>query len=225
MVVAAAAAIVTSPTAYQAMLMATEDPSPTGEGSSHIRHAAGLRKAFRLLNSFMVPMWRLGLGGMLNAWPTVGGRFMVLVHRGRRSGREYRTPLNYAAVDGHLYCLAGFGPATDWYRNALAAPRVEVWLPDGWWQAKAVDASGVPERIALMRSVMIGSGFAAYAAGIDPRRWSDARLEEKTRDYRLLRLERTAARTGAGGPGDLAWMWPAASTLLSIALWRRRPNP
>jgi deazaflavin-dependent oxidoreductase (nitroreductase family) len=181
-----------------------------------------LQKAFRLLNRFMVPLWRLGLGGMLNSWPSVGGRLMVLVHRGRRSGREYRTPLNYAIVDDHVYCLAGFGEATDWYRNALAAPSVEVWLPDGWWQATPIDVSEVPERIKLVKAVLIGSGFAAYAAGIDPRRWTDPHLDEKTRDYRLLRLERTAARTGPGGPGDQAWVWPWATIFVLAALVRRR---
>ena len=202
-------------------MMATEDPSP-GEGSSDIRHADALRKAFRLLNRFMVPLWRLGLGGLLNSWPSVGGRLMVLVHRGRRSGLEYRTPLNYAVVDGRVHCLAGFGGATDWYHNALAAPTVELWLPDGWWEAAALDVSAVPERMELMRAVLIGSGFAAHVAGIDARRWTDSQLQEKTRDYRLLRLERTAAHTGAGGPGDLAWVWPWTTLLLLAGLVRRQ---
>lgn len=193
-----------------------------GGGSSAIRYADELRKAFRLLNRFMVPLWQVGLGGMLNSWPTVGGRFLVLIHRGRRSGREYRTPLNYAEVDGHVYCLAGFGAAADWYRNALAASTIEVWLPDGWWEAAAVDVSDVPERIALLRAVLIGSGFATYAAGIDPRRLSDAQLDQKTRDYRLLRLEKSSPRTGSGGPGDLAWIWPWATLLFLIVRLRRR---
>jgi len=201
--------------------MAAKDPSP-GEGSSHIHYTGGLRQAFRWLNRFMVPLWRLGLGGLLNSWPSVGGQFMVLVHRGRRSGREYRTPLNYAIVKGDIHCLAGFGRATDWYRNALAAPNVQVWMRDGWWEASAVDVSDAPERIELFRAVLIGSGFATYVAGIDPRRLSDVRLDEETSDYRLLRLERTTARTGAGGPGDLAFVWPWAVGLLLLAFRRRR---
>jgi deazaflavin-dependent oxidoreductase (nitroreductase family) len=187
-----------------------------------VRHADTMTKAFRLLNRFMIPLWQLGLGGLLNSWPSVGGRFMVLIHRGRRSGIEYRTPLNYAVVDGHVYCLAGFGGASDWYRNALAASTVEVWLPDGWWEAKAVDVSTVPERIALMRAVLIGSGFAAYAAGIDPRRLTDSSLNEKTRAYRLLRLERTTGRTGQGGPGEYAWVWPWVATAALAELGRQR---
>ena len=188
-----------------------------------MRHAEGMRRAFRLFNRAMVPLWELGLGGLLNSWPSVGGRLMVLIHRGRRSGIEYRTPLNYAIVDEHVYCLAGFGGASDWYRNALAADELELWLPDGWWQAKAIDVSTVPERIALMRAVLIGSGFAAYVAGIDPRRLTDSLLDEKTREYRLLRLERTSARTGPGGPGAYAWVWPwVAGAALAGFLRRRR---
>lgn len=203
--------------------MATGDPPQSG-GSFSVRHADGMRSAFRLLNRGMVGIWQLGLGGMLNSWPSVGGRLMVLIHRGRRTGIEYRTPLNYATVGEHIYCLAGFGGASDWYRNALAAEEVEVWLPGGWWKARAVDVSSSPERISLMRAVLIGSGFAAYIAGIDPRRLSDSRLDEKTRQYRLLRLERTAARTGPGGPGEHAWVWPWIATAALIMLLRRRTS-
>lgn len=203
--------------------MATGDPPQSG-GSFSVRHADGMRSAFRLLNRGMVRIWQLGLGGMLNSWPSVGGRLMVLIHRGRRTGIEYRTPLNYAIVGEHIYCLAGFGGASDWYRNALAAEEVEVWLPGGWWKARAVDVSSSPERISLMRAVLIGSGFATYVAGIDPRRLSDSRLDEKTRQYRLLRLERTAARTGPGGPGEYAWVWPWIATAALIRLLRRRTS-
>ena len=206
------------------MLMATQGPSPDGEGPSPVRYAEQLRKAFRQLNRFMVPMWRLGMGGLLNSWPSVGGQMLVLIHRGRRSGREYRTPLNFALVDGQVYCLAGFGGRTDWYRNALAAPEIQVWLPNTWSDAQVVDVSNDPRRLDLLRAVLIGSGFAAYVAGLNPRRLSDAQLHEKTSDYRLLQLELTTPRTGAGGPGDLTWIWSWV-TLLLVLMWglgRRR---
>ena len=202
--------------------MSIEDPPHNSGGSFSMRHADSMRTAFRLLNRFMVPLWQLGLGGLLNSWPSVGGRLMVLTHRGRRSGIVYRTPLNYAIVDEHVYCVAGFGGASDWYRNALAAAEVEVWLPDGWWKAKPVDVSTVPERMALMRAVLIGSGFATYAAGIDPRRLTDSGLDKKTHEYRLLRLERTTARTGPGGPGEYAWVWPWVATAAMAELVRQR---
>ncbi len=74
----------------------------------------------------------------------------------------------------------------------------------------------------LLRKVLIASGFAAYAAGIDPLRLSDAELEAVTGSYRLVRIRRTAALTGPGGPGDLAWVWPLATFLLLPLAFRRR---
>jgi deazaflavin-dependent oxidoreductase (nitroreductase family) len=47
--------------------------------------------------------------------------FGVLVHRGRASGRSYRTPVNaFPVPDGFIVALT-YGPATDWVRNVLAA--------------------------------------------------------------------------------------------------------
>jgi deazaflavin-dependent oxidoreductase (nitroreductase family) len=125
-----------------------------------------LLRFFRYLNRFMVALWRLGLGGGVNGWPSVGGRIMVLTHLGRRTGIRRRTPLNYAIVDGDVYCTAGFGGGSDWYRNILADPQVEIWLPDGWWAGSASDLSGSDARIDLLRKVLIASGFAAWLAGI-----------------------------------------------------------
>jgi deazaflavin-dependent oxidoreductase (nitroreductase family) len=47
--------------------------------------------------------------------------FGVVIHRGRRSGRLYRTPVNVFPTDsGYLFALT-YGPDTDWVRNVLAA--------------------------------------------------------------------------------------------------------
>ena len=182
-----------------------------------------LRQAFKVLNRrLMVPLWRLGLGQWLNAWPTMSGRIMVLVHTGRKSGRRRFTPVNYAQVDGEVYCTAGFGAGSDWYKNIIANPAVEVWLPDGWWAGVAEDITGAPTALPLLRSVLIASGAAAPLAGVDPRKLSDAELAEVTAPYRLLHIKRTEARTGPGGPGELAWVWPLTTLLLLPLLLRRK---
>lgn len=179
-----------------------------------------LRYGFRYLNKFMLLMWRLGLGWMLNIWPAGFGRIMVITHTGRKSGRRRRTPVNFAQVDGEIYCTAGFGKISDWYRNLMADPNMEVWLPgrpDSWWTGVAEEISDSPRRIDLLRQVLIASGFAARAAGIDPVKASDAALAQVSADYRLLHIRRVDARTGPGGPGDLAWVWP----VLVMAWWVR----
>ena len=145
-----------------------------------------LRKFFRTMNRFMVFMWKLGLGKAINVWPAGFGRIMVIRHRGRRSGKEYLTPVNYAVVDGEIYCTAGFGSISDWYRNMLVYPKVELWLPEGkkWYCAE--DASTSPYRLFLLRQVIIASGFAGPLFGINPKKLDDEQLAMVSKDYRLV---------------------------------------
>jgi deazaflavin-dependent oxidoreductase (nitroreductase family) len=50
----------------------------------------------------------------------------TVVHRGRRSGREYQTPVNvFRTDDGYLFALT-YGPASDWVQNVLAAGGCEL---------------------------------------------------------------------------------------------------
>lgn len=47
--------------------------------------------------------------------------FGVVVHRGRRTGRLYRTPVNYFRTGsaGHLIVALTYGPHADWAQNVL----------------------------------------------------------------------------------------------------------
>ncbi len=181
----------------------------------------GFRQGFRHLNRFMVLMFRLGLGCWLRPCPRITGSILVLVHKGRRTGRHHRTGLNFATVDGDLVVLAGFGSISDWYRNVMADPSVEVWLPDGWWAGTAEDVSDHPDRLSLLRSVLQASGFAAYLFGVTPA-ISDDHLQQISEKYRLVRIRTTEARTGPGGPGDLAWVWQVAAVFLASRVWHGR---
>jgi deazaflavin-dependent oxidoreductase (nitroreductase family) len=173
-----------------------------------------LRQLFKAGNRFMVLLFRLGLGGWGNGPQT--SQVMVLVHRGRKSGLLRRTPVNYAIVDDQIYCTAAFGSRADWYRNVVADPRVQVWLPDGWYAGEAEEVPpDDPQRNALMRQVLIASGFAApLFAGIDPKTVSDEQLAEISAAYRLMRIYPSEACTGPGGPGDLASVWPLTTFVL-----------
>jgi deazaflavin-dependent oxidoreductase (nitroreductase family) len=197
----------------------TMTTSNTGTTPALAPADAVLRQGFKYGNKFMLLMWRLGLQrwGMRNPY---SGYIMVLTHTGRKSGRLRRTPVNYAEIDGDLFCVAGFGAAADWYRNLLKTPAVEVWLPDGsWWAGMAEDVTALPDaqRLPLVRQVLINSGFAARLAGINPRTQPDAELAAATQEYKLVRIRRTVPRTGGGGPGDLAWLWMVATLGLGLA--------
>jgi deazaflavin-dependent oxidoreductase (nitroreductase family) len=50
----------------------------------------------------------------------------TVVHRGRRSGREYQTPVNvFRTGDRYLFALT-YGPGSDWVQNVLAAGGCEL---------------------------------------------------------------------------------------------------
>lgn len=144
------------------------------------------------MNKGMLLMWRLGMGPMINAWPDVMGRIMVITHTGRKSGLKRQTPANYALVDGNVYCITM--PITDWYQNIKASPQVEIWLPDGRWQATAEEIPNDATNQPILRAVLIASGFAASTfGGINPRKLSDAELADQCRDYHIFRFRRVDA--------------------------------
>lgn len=177
-----------------------------------------LRTGFKYLNKFMVFMWKSGLGKVLNIWPPVFGRFLVITHYGRKTGNKYLTPVNYSIVDGEIYCTSGFGYQSDWYQNLIHRPDMEVWLPNGWWRAKAEDVTSHPDQLKIMREVLIGSGFAAYLFGINPHSLSDEALAELTKEYRLIRIDRNTEKTGENGPGEYAWIWHVSTIILFLML-------
>lgn len=52
--------------------------------------------------------------------------FGVILHRGRVSGRLYRTPVNAFPTDGGFIVALTYGRATDWVRNVLASGGCEI---------------------------------------------------------------------------------------------------
>jgi deazaflavin-dependent oxidoreductase (nitroreductase family) len=180
-----------------------------------------LQKWFKRFNRFMLLIWRLGLGSYGNG-NRFAGYIMVLKNIGRKTGLTRYTPLNYTIVAGDVYCTAGFGPTADWYRNIMVNPEVEVWLPSGRWAGVAEDVSDLNDRADLLRKVIIASGFAGPLFGVNPRKMSEEDFEALFESYKLVRIRRTEALTGPGGPGDLAWIWPLSTFLLLGLLLKRR---
>lgn len=177
------------------------------------------------MNRGMVYLWRLGLGRFAETWPSVGGRILVVEHRGRKSGNRYLTPLNFTREGETCFCLAAFGTAADWYRNVMATGEAVVWLPNGRWSASVADVTDEPEARQRIRQVLVDSGFAARVFGLNPRVMSNDEIDEATSTYRLVRIQ-PIGRLG-DGYADLTWVWiPAGGAVAagSISrLLRRRP--
>ena len=184
-----------------------------------------LRRGFHQMNKGMVLLWRLGLGGMADVWPQGFGRLLVIEHTGRKSGTRYRTPLNYTIFGDDLYCIAAFGERTDWYRNLLATPGTAVWLPDGRWEVSVAEVSDDPQRVDLIRSVLIDTGFAAHLFGLHPHHIGDEDLAEATAICRLLRIHPLRRQKAPNGPGDLTWIWFPIGTAIAVRVLRRRSKP
>jgi deazaflavin-dependent oxidoreductase (nitroreductase family) len=182
-----------------------------------------VRQIFKIFNRFMILLWKLGLADWLNLWPSVFGQFMVITHIGRKSGFKRLTPVNYAVIDGEIYCCAGFGKVSDWYKNILANPTVEVWLTEGRWIGEAKDVSSDPNFLPIIREVLRCSGFAAPLFGVDPKKLNDTQLAQITAEYKLVHITRLDEKTGRDGPGELAWIWPLIAVIL-LLVKRKRVN-
>ncbi|MDF1500594.1 MAG: nitroreductase family deazaflavin-dependent oxidoreductase [Anaerolineales bacterium] len=184
-----------------------------------------LRAGFRVLNRFMLALWRLGLARYGNP-SRYGGAIMIIKHIGRKTGRTRYAPVNYAETSDAVYCTAGFGERTHWYRNLLANPEVDLWLPDSRWRGVAEDVTESDERVERLRDVLVASGFAGPLFGFNVRHMTENQVEDLLELYRLVRIRKLSPLTGPGGPGDLAWVWPTATFLLLgwLLYTRRRPR-
>jgi deazaflavin-dependent oxidoreductase (nitroreductase family) len=49
------------------------------------------------------------------------GPFALVRHAGRRSGKQYETPIIVQPMDGGFVFELTYGPDVDWYKNVLAA--------------------------------------------------------------------------------------------------------
>ncbi|AUI60130.1 nitroreductase/quinone reductase family protein [Amycolatopsis sp. BJA-103] len=58
---------------------------------------------------------------VFNPRAIAGGKYPVLIHVGRTSGKTYRTPLDAHPVDGGYLFILVYGADSDWVRNAMAA--------------------------------------------------------------------------------------------------------
>jgi deazaflavin-dependent oxidoreductase (nitroreductase family) len=95
------------------------------------RFGGVLWRAARFLNPIMLP-----LAG--KRWNPI---FAVVEHRGRKSGRQYVTPVAARRVDDGFVISLAFGAQVEWYRNLVAGQGGTI-----QWRGRAY-AVGAPARI------------------------------------------------------------------------------
>lgn len=149
-----------------------------------------LQRTFKRLNPNVLRLWRWHVGWMMSALPPLTGKTMVVSHVGRTSGLRRQTPLNYAVLEGDVWCTTNV--RAQWLRNVEANPEVTVWLPLRRPRRGHAEILPVGEaRVDRLRSVLLASGFAAERfGGLHPRRDTDAELLAQCTEYRLVRIVR-----------------------------------
>ena len=175
-----------------------------------------IRRILKFINMiFMVPLFRLGLGSFVGN--PITGYIMVVKTIGRTTGKERYVPVNYAILDGNIYCMAGFGKDTHWYRNLQAQPNIEIIITSSALAGVAEDATNSEEAIVVLRKLLKNSGFAGFIAGFNPYTVSDTELREKTRDFPIVRIRPTGVGSGAGDAGG--WLWILSLVVAMGVLW------
>jgi deazaflavin-dependent oxidoreductase (nitroreductase family) len=69
---------------------------------------------------------RAGLNRIIRLIAPWAPGFGVVIHRGRRSGRTYHTPVNVFRRDGGFVVALTYGRESDWVKNVLAAGGCEL---------------------------------------------------------------------------------------------------
>jgi deazaflavin-dependent oxidoreductase (nitroreductase family) len=197
--------------------MPAEPPlaDPPADGALHgldpIAH-----RAFKALNRyFMIPMHRAGLGAWLGS--PIGGCMLLLRVRGRKSGIVRETPLNYLVADGAVWIVAGFGPQTEWYRNLLADPTVEVVLPTRRLTGTAVEVRSPVVRARILPALLRATGLPSFLAGVNPWTATVAQVTDALDFVPLIRIDPADGwlDPGPDDPGGRAWIWRQALVLVA----------
>ena len=198
-------------------------PAPPDLGDPAHQASRAMHSAFRRLNPLiMVPLLRSGLGAWLGN--PLGGWLLVIRVRGRKTGLDHDIPLSYRIDDGCAWVLAGFGPRTQWYRNILVNPGVELLLP-GRPPIRAIGEEVLDRsvRARIVPSLVRATGIPGYLAGADPFRGTDERILEATAWVPLIRLwpQGEPLIQGPDDPGGHGWIWRQA-VFLALTVWAVR---
>ena len=79
---------------------------------------------------------------------TPGAYAGIILHRGRKSGRAYQTPVGVVAADDGFVIALPYGTQAQWVRNVLAARSATLVTEGRTWtvdQAELVPTAGVME--------------------------------------------------------------------------------
>lgn len=183
-----------------------------------------LQRGFLVVNRwFMAPAIKAGLGRLIGNPFT--GHLMVLRTRGRTTGKLREAPLGYVILDGAVYCVAGYGEATPWFRNLCAEPAVDVVLPDRRFRGRAEPVAEPAEWLRAYRALMRSFGLIGRSVTEDVSRLSDDAVLARHRSLPVVRITPTdppePIGSGPWDPGGNGWIAANVAALAATGLlWR-----
>ena len=182
-----------------------------------------LHGAFLRVNRMFVPALDAGLSPLFSNPAT--GYLMVLRTRGRRSGLPREAPLGYVIREGAIYCCAGFGEATAWYRNLLADPAVEVVLPGRTVTGVASPVVDPAEWVRAYRALIGSLGIVGRLTVGEIGTLDDDALLAAHGAIPVIRITAEDLAAGPMDPGGRFWLVPwvgslAVATLVWLQLRR-----
>lgn len=112
---------------------------------------------------FQAPVWlyRLGLGRLL------GHRFLIIVHRGRKTGKRRRTAVEVVKYDERTreaFVVSAYGVRSDWYRNVVHSPPLSVGIGGKWFAPEVRVVPPGEERSVLAEYYSAHATDAKYLA-------------------------------------------------------------
>lgn len=177
-----------------------------------------IKRIFWFINKyFMVPMMLLGFGPLFGN--PVTGYIMILKTVGRKSGKIRNAPVNYAIFKGNIYCISGGRRDSDWFKNLLATPEIDVILPGGAIFGRVEEVVEKTERQKVVRQILQNAGFAGFFEGYNPFKISDVELEQKSADLPVIKIYPIGIGRGASDPGGWAWVWVWLATAAVVIYW------
>src|SRR4051794_11373988 len=92
--------------------------------------------------------------------------YAMLEHRGRRSGRVYRSPIVALPTRGGVLVALTFGSRSDWVRNVRATGTARLLYAGRWWELDSPLVLGPREALPLapapLRPLLHLIGFREY---------------------------------------------------------------
>lgn len=166
--------------------------------------------AFRYANRYlMIPLHRAGLAAWVGG--PLGGWQCLLTTIGRTSGLRRDTPLGYIVMDGAAWVMAGYGPRTQWYRNILVEPRVDLRLPGRRPFAALAEEVHDPDlRARVIPPLCRSMALPGLMIGCVPATSADERILDCVSWVPLVRIhpaDGSALVPGTEDPGGRGWVW------------------